>query len=84
MDSLIWRGYKQPLENTDLWDLSYENASSTIVADWNKHWKKTSAMAYRWENKAFTEISFRVTQYSGSDTSRLSQAASGIVVAKHN
>ncbi|XP_050728277.1 multidrug resistance-associated protein 1-like isoform X2 [Eriocheir sinensis] len=47
MDSLIWKGYKQPLENSDLWDLSYENSSSTIVANWNKNWKKVSAKSYR-------------------------------------
>ncbi|MPC12161.1 Multidrug resistance-associated protein 1 [Portunus trituberculatus] len=46
INSLIWKGYKQPLENDDLWDISYENASNTIVEKWNKSWKKNSAKAY--------------------------------------
>ncbi|XP_063866337.1 multidrug resistance-associated protein 1-like isoform X3 [Scylla paramamosain] len=52
INSLIWKGYKQPLENGDLWDISYENASSTIVDKWNKSWKKNSAKAYKkfWDN----------------------------------
>ncbi|KAG0706860.1 Multidrug resistance-associated protein 1 [Chionoecetes opilio] len=47
IDSLIWRGYKQALEHTDLWDISYENASNTVVSKWNKNWNKKSATAYR-------------------------------------
>ncbi|XP_063605857.1 multidrug resistance-associated protein 1-like [Penaeus indicus] len=43
MDSLIWKGYRRPLELKDLWSLTYENASRTIVKRWNKNWRKSVA-----------------------------------------
>ncbi|XP_047488964.1 multidrug resistance-associated protein 1-like isoform X5 [Penaeus chinensis] len=43
MDSLIWKGYRKPLEMKDLWSLTYENASRTIVKRWNKNWVKSVA-----------------------------------------
>lgn len=43
MDSLIWKGYRRPLEMKDLWSLTYENASRTIVKRWNKNWRKSIA-----------------------------------------
>ncbi|XP_069998353.1 multidrug resistance-associated protein 1 isoform X3 [Penaeus vannamei] len=47
LDKLIWRGYRQPLEQSQLWDLSYENTSSKIVRKWDKNWRKTTAKAYK-------------------------------------
>lgn len=43
MDALIWKGYRRPLEMKDLWSLTYENASRTIVKRWNKNWRKSVA-----------------------------------------
>ncbi|XP_042886660.1 multidrug resistance-associated protein 1-like isoform X6 [Penaeus japonicus] len=47
LDKLIWKGYRQPLEQSQLWDLTYENASSRIVRKWDKNWRKTTAKAYK-------------------------------------
>ncbi|XP_071542397.1 multidrug resistance-associated protein 1-like isoform X3 [Panulirus ornatus] len=46
-DGLVWKGYRNPLQEKDLWELPYENASRTVVASWDKNWKKTTAKAYR-------------------------------------
>ncbi|CAG7821148.1 unnamed protein product, partial [Allacma fusca] len=35
---LIWRGFKKPLEMTDLWDLSIENTSYATITCFNKYW----------------------------------------------
>ncbi|XP_042861563.1 multidrug resistance-associated protein 1-like isoform X1 [Penaeus japonicus] len=43
MDALIWKGYRNPLEMKDLWSLTYENASRTIVRRWNRNWGKSLA-----------------------------------------
>nr|XP_045608210.1 multidrug resistance-associated protein 1-like isoform X2 [Procambarus clarkii] len=47
MDMFFWRSYKTPVKETDLWDLSYENTSRTVVSAWDKYWKKTTAEAYK-------------------------------------
>ncbi|KAK7081053.1 Canalicular multispecific organic anion transporter 1, partial [Halocaridina rubra] len=47
VDPLIWKGYRYPLESSDLWDLSCENASATVVSSWDKHWNKSKANAYK-------------------------------------
>ncbi|KAK8748976.1 hypothetical protein OTU49_015623, partial [Cherax quadricarinatus] len=47
MDSLFWRGYKTPLQETDVWDLSYENSSRTVVSAWDKNWRKTTSKSYK-------------------------------------
>ncbi|KAK8386783.1 hypothetical protein O3P69_017907 [Scylla paramamosain] len=41
LDSLIWKGYRKPLVQEDMWNLQYENATNTIVGRWDKNWKKT-------------------------------------------
>ncbi|KAK7082098.1 Canalicular multispecific organic anion transporter 1 [Halocaridina rubra] len=43
LDPLIWRGYRQPLEQKNLWNLSYENASHYVVSVWDNHYKKYMA-----------------------------------------
>ncbi|XP_042226170.1 multidrug resistance-associated protein 1-like isoform X1 [Homarus americanus] len=52
LDGLFWKGYKNPIKETHLWDLSYENASRTVVTVWDKNWRKTTAKAYKkfWDN----------------------------------
>ena len=41
LDPLIWKGYRRPLVQDDMWSLQYENSTSTIVGRWDKNWKKT-------------------------------------------
>lgn len=40
-DGLVLLGYKKPLEQTDLWDLSPDNSSHAIVPIFEKHWLKS-------------------------------------------
>ncbi|XP_045104248.1 multidrug resistance-associated protein 1-like isoform X3 [Portunus trituberculatus] len=41
LDPLIWKGYRNPLVQEDMWNLQYENATNTIVGRWDKNWKRT-------------------------------------------
>lgn len=41
LDPLVWKGYRKPLTQDNLWNLQYSNATSTIVSVWDKHWQKT-------------------------------------------
>ncbi|XP_063585006.1 multidrug resistance-associated protein 1-like isoform X1 [Penaeus indicus] len=61
LDKMIWRGYRQPVEQSQLWDLSYENASFRIVRKWDKNWRKTTAKAY---NKGESHTSAKYTNAS--------------------
>ncbi|KAL3269853.1 hypothetical protein HHI36_008911 [Cryptolaemus montrouzieri] len=38
---MAWKGYKKPLEKTDLWDLRVEDMAADVVPIFNKHWRKT-------------------------------------------
>jgi ATP-binding cassette subfamily C (CFTR/MRP) protein 1 len=38
---MAWKGYRKPLENTDLWDLKPEDQSTTIVPMFNKYWEQS-------------------------------------------
>ncbi|XKL66881.1 hypothetical protein PGB90_010301 [Kerria lacca] len=40
-DRLIWKGYKKPLENDDLWNLDHDNTSASIVPKFEKSWNAT-------------------------------------------
>ncbi|XP_050728628.1 multidrug resistance-associated protein 1-like isoform X5 [Eriocheir sinensis] len=41
IDPLIWKGYRKPLVQDDMWNIQYENATNTIVTNWDRNWKKT-------------------------------------------
>ncbi|XP_059352167.1 multidrug resistance-associated protein 1-like isoform X3 [Daphnia carinata] len=40
LDSLIWKGYRKPLETVDLWDLNNRDKSKSVVPRFEKHWQK--------------------------------------------
>ena len=39
-DGMAWKGYHNPLEMTDLWDLSKDNKARTVVDKFEKYWQK--------------------------------------------
>ncbi|KAF2879992.1 hypothetical protein ILUMI_26180, partial [Ignelater luminosus] len=39
-DSLLWRGFKKPLEASDLWNIRNEDTSREIVPRFDQHWNK--------------------------------------------
>ncbi|XP_047368141.1 multidrug resistance-associated protein 1 isoform X1 [Vespa velutina] len=41
-DALAWKGFKKPLESTDLWSMNPEDTASEIVPKFDRHWSKTS------------------------------------------
>lgn len=40
-DKLAWKGFKKPLEHSDLWDINPEDTSSEITPIFEKHWQKS-------------------------------------------
>lgn len=45
MSPLIWKGYRQPLERKDLWDIKPEDSSKEIMPIFLKHWNHSVAKA---------------------------------------
>lgn len=44
-DPLAWKGYRNPLEQDDLWDMNPEDSSKEIMPIFMKHWEKSVAKA---------------------------------------
>nr|CAD7448332.1 unnamed protein product [Timema bartmani] len=40
-DPFVWKGYRSPIRNLDLWGLTPEETSAEIVPSFNKYWEKT-------------------------------------------
>ncbi|XP_063974574.1 multidrug resistance-associated protein 1 isoform X3 [Diachasmimorpha longicaudata] len=40
-DALAWRGFKKPLETSDLWSMNPEDTAMEIVPKFDKYWNKT-------------------------------------------
>ncbi|KAG7197437.1 hypothetical protein KM043_013293 [Ampulex compressa] len=57
-DSLAWKGFKKPLESTDLWSMNPEDMASEIVPKFDKYWSKNSRKT---ENVQSAKASFRKT-----------------------
>lgn len=45
LDSLVWTGFRRSLERSDLWDLSRDNASRSVVDSWDKNWQHSKQLA---------------------------------------
>lgn len=39
-DSLAWKGFRKPLETSDLWSMNPEDMASEIVPKFDKYWNK--------------------------------------------
>lgn len=39
-DEMAWKGYKTPLQQTDLWDLKPEDRTAEIIPAFTKNWEK--------------------------------------------
>lgn len=44
-DALALKGYRNPLEHKDLWDMNVEDSSKEIMPLFMKHWNKSVAKA---------------------------------------
>lgn len=44
-DPLAWKGYRNPLENKDLWDMNAEDSSKEIMPIFLKYWYRSVAKA---------------------------------------
>ncbi|KRT79870.1 ABC transporter ATP-binding protein [Oryctes borbonicus] len=40
-DPLAWKGYRNPLETKDLWDMNPEDSAFEVVPVYDKHWQNT-------------------------------------------
>ncbi|XP_046653460.1 multidrug resistance-associated protein 1-like isoform X4 [Daphnia pulicaria] len=52
LDTLVWKGYRKPLETGDLWDLNSRDKSKSVVPRFEKHWLKSLSKQakYFWDN----------------------------------
>ncbi|PBC29188.1 Multidrug resistance-associated protein [Apis cerana cerana] len=55
-DSMAWKGFKKPLEITDLWSINPEDTAKEIVPKFEKYWKKNLQKRNNVQN---TKASFR-------------------------
>jgi ATP-binding cassette subfamily C (CFTR/MRP) protein 1 len=39
-DSLAWKGFRKPLETSDLWSMNPEDMAAEIVPKFDKYWNK--------------------------------------------
>lgn len=39
---MAWKGFKTPLETTDLWTINPEDTAKEIVPKFNKYWNKSA------------------------------------------
>lgn len=44
-DPLAWKGYRKPLEQTDLWDMNPEDSSKEVMPVFLKYWDRAVAKA---------------------------------------
>lgn len=49
-DKLAWKGYRNPLEHKDLWDMNPEDTCKEVMPLFAKHWNKSVARANRKNN----------------------------------
>ncbi|XP_076064714.1 multidrug-Resistance like Protein 1 isoform X2 [Oratosquilla oratoria] len=46
-DRMVWWGYKKPLKQEILWDLTLDNTSEEVVKSWENNWAKATSKAYK-------------------------------------
>nr|CAD7452939.1 unnamed protein product [Timema tahoe] len=63
-DPFVWKGYRSPIRNLDLWGLTPEETSAEIVPSFNKYWEKTLDKASSPEGVRLTYFNLhRVIQF---------------------
>ncbi|XP_015122091.1 multidrug resistance-associated protein 1 isoform X1 [Diachasma alloeum] len=55
-DALAWRGFKKPLETSDLWSMNPEDTASEIVPKFDKYWNKSLR---KYDSNQSAKASFR-------------------------
>ncbi|XP_014250192.1 multidrug resistance-associated protein 1-like [Cimex lectularius] len=56
-DSFIFRGYRQPLTNSDLWNMNYEDMSRAVIPQFDKYWNASVQKKTRLADKHNAAIS---------------------------
>lgn len=59
-DPLTWRGFRQPLDSPDMWDINPEDTSDQMIPIFDRHWKANVAkneIAYNRKMKGKAEDS---------------------------
>ncbi|XP_018335871.1 multidrug resistance-associated protein 1-like isoform X2 [Agrilus planipennis] len=54
-NSLIWRGFKHPLNKSDLWELNHEERANEILPCFEKNWKRCSESYHEASYKGVSE-----------------------------
>ncbi|XP_036148326.1 multidrug resistance-associated protein 1 isoform X7 [Monomorium pharaonis] len=62
-DSLAWKGFRKPLETSDLWSMNPEDMAAEIVPKFDKYWnknvKKTDELIWTYFRVESTKASYR-------------------------
>ncbi|CAL4058622.1 unnamed protein product, partial [Meganyctiphanes norvegica] len=57
IDGLIWKGYKRPLTQDDMYDLAYNKSVGSVVKSWKKNWDKYTAKLEK-KNSKYASASY--------------------------
>ncbi|XP_055308510.1 multidrug resistance-associated protein 1-like, partial [Sitodiplosis mosellana] len=69
-DALAWKGYRKPLEQSDLWDMNPEDSSKEVMPVFLKYWDRAVAKAsgYNLKNAFTGNAQYTKTRTSASVT----------------
>ncbi|XP_055295954.1 multidrug resistance-associated protein 1 isoform X1 [Sitodiplosis mosellana] len=69
-DALAWKGYRKPLEQSDLWDMNPEDSSKEVMPVFLKYWNRAVAKAsgYNLKNAFTGNAQYTKTRTSASVT----------------
>lgn len=55
-DPLAWKGFRKPLETSDLWDMKQEDTGREVVPQFEKYWLKSVKKAERYITNKITVL----------------------------
>nr|CAD7403901.1 unnamed protein product [Timema cristinae] len=71
-DALAWKGFRKPLETSDLWNMNPEDTSSEIVPIFDKYWEKSKRKSEKVSSPkaTFRKTSGRIDFVSGKQKTK--------------
>nr|CAD7457915.1 unnamed protein product [Timema tahoe] len=71
-DALAWKGFRKPLETSDLWNMNPEDTSSEIVPMFDKYWEKSKRKSEKVPSPkaTFRKTSGRIDFVSGKQKTK--------------
>nr|CAD7400512.1 unnamed protein product [Timema poppensis] len=71
-DALAWKGFRKPLETSDLWNMNPEDTSSEVVPMFDKYWEKSKRKSEKVSSPkaTFRKTSGRIDFVSGKQKTK--------------